>query len=119
MSTHYNPEDYEVGQDAVRALHAIRIKIVEYQRATHDAVAVHHARTAPIMDAFKSLLIDACNYHALTISASQDAERAIQACKVAEEALAESKRPFTAQMEMQNRRIIALQAEVDELRKRA
>lgn len=104
-------------QSAVRALNAVRASVVAFQVSIDDEDwRVEHAKIASITDVVQGLIVDAHNYHELAVSAGADAERAIQACKVAEEALAESKRPFTAQMEMQNRRIIALQATIDVLR---
>lgn len=101
-------------QSAIKALAEVRRLIVTYRRRVDDW-RIEHAQAAPIVDVVAGLIADAETIDALYWK-HDGRERKLQERIVKlEYDLAESKRPFTAQMDMQNRRIIALTAELDRL----
>jgi len=110
----------EAGQEAVKALAKLRKRIVAYRCRVdgEDDPRTHHARTSPIDEVVGDVLLDIHNMDVLASSASNDATRAIERADAAEEALAEAKRPFTAQMEMQNKRIVGLNGQIEQLERR-
>lgn len=106
----------ETQQDAIKLLAQIRALIVSYRCKGVKDWRRTHARTADIIDVVNGVLADALAIDALHAAADKDATRLAEKNEELREKLAESKRPFSAQMEMQNRRIIALTAELDLLR---
>lgn len=103
-------------QQAVRVLAAIRMTIVEYRMTQADDWRVDHARTASMIDVIGGLIADSKATDAHWRAADKTVVPLRDEISRLKDELAESKRPFSAQMEMQNRRIIALTAEVDRLR---
>lgn len=111
-------ESYIAGEDlaAIRGLAEVRRLIAAYWQQTECDWRPDFALTAPIADVVRGLIADA----EVTDRCFEDAQKRndplhdeITSLK---EALAESKRPFSAQMEMQNRRIIDLTAQLDRLK---
>lgn len=103
-------------QSAVRVLAEVRRMIVAYRKRIDQDWRQHHAETAPLVDVVGGLIADAeaiNMLHEQELRANTPLREKVE--KLRDE-LAESKRPFSAQMEMQNRRIIALTAELDVLR---
>lgn len=109
------PTPCETHQDATRILNEIRGKIVAYRRECKDW-RYEHAQTDYIVNVVAGLIADARAIDALHEASAKAEDRLEERIKALESKLAESKRPFSAQMEMQNRRIIALTAELDKLR---
>lgn len=111
----------DAGQEAIKALADVRRRIVVYREKEDgpDDVRTHHAKTASIGEVVGELMIDIHNMDVLAETAGADTERAITRAKKAEEDLAEAKRPFTAQMEMQNKRIIGLNGQLEVALERA
>ena len=103
-------------QAAVRALAEVRRLIVAYHKRGHCDWRPHHARTDSIVNVVAGLVADAEATNALYDSIDKNLRPLEEENKRLREALAESKRPFTAQMEMQNRRIIELTAQLDKAR---
>lgn len=101
---------------ATRALCEVRKLIVEYHKSQHCDWRPHHARTDYIVNVVAGLIADAKAIDALHAASDKRLRKLEEENARLREQLAESKRPFSAQMEMQNRRIIALTAELDALR---
>jgi hypothetical protein len=108
----------ETHQDALRILNQIRGKIIAYRYKEKDW-RFKHAQEAHIVNVVTGLIADAEAIDALHDAANNDATRLADENMRLRDELAEHKRPFSAQMEMQNRRIIALTAELDKLRNEA
>ena len=106
----------ETHQDALRIIAEIRRMICAYRREEVRDWRYKHATEECIVNVVAGLIADARAIDKLHEAASNDATRLAEQNTTLRERLAESKRPFSAQMEMQNRRIIALTAELDELR---
>lgn len=102
-------------QGAVRALAEVRRMIVAYRSLEDDDWRYQHAQSDYIVNVVGGLIADAMAIDALALADHQEVQPLRDRIASLKEELAESKRPFTAQMEMQNRRIIALTAEVDRL----
>ena len=112
------PESAQTEQGAIRALAEVRRLIVAYRKSDVPEDLdwrVHHARTDYIVNVVAGLIADAKAIDAFNDSTTRETEPLRDRIKALEEKLAESKRPFTAQMRMQNNRIIGLTAEVDRL----
>ena len=108
---------YDFGdQSLIRCINQLRRMIVDYRKRADDDWRVHHAREDHIINVVAGLIADAEAMDALYDAADKVAEPLRKKIESLEEQLAESKRPFTAQMEMQNRRIIALTAELDQIK---
>lgn len=101
-------------RSAIKALAEVRRLIVEYRK--DDEWRCHHARTDHIINVVAGLIADAIAIDAHSLAEHRLIEPMREKMASLKEQLAESKRPFTAQMEMQNNRIIGLTAEVDRLR---
>lgn len=96
-------------------LNRIRGMIIAYRFERKDW-RFKHAQEDCLINVVAGLLADARAIDEHADSAEDDATRlALQVTKLTDD-LAEAKRPFSAQMEMQNRRIIALTAELDRLK---
>jgi hypothetical protein len=106
-------------QDAIRALTAVRKMIVAYwdRDKLVDDWRPAFAQSAGIVDVVAGLIADAIAIDELRERADSRARKLGEENERLKEALAESKRPFSAQMEMQNRRIIALTEELDLLKR--
>ena len=102
-------------QAATRALAEVRRLIVAFHKKEDGDWRVEHARSDYIVNVVAGLIADAEAIYALHTASDREVTPLRERIAKLEEALAESKRPFSAQMEMQNRRIIALTAEVDRL----
>lgn len=103
-------------QRAVHALAVVRQLIVAFhKRDSGGDWRVAHARSDYIVNVVAGLIADAVAIYALYHVTDQQRGPLLERIKQLEDDLLESKRPFTAQMEMQNRRIIALNLEVERL----
>jgi hypothetical protein len=102
-------------QTAVRALAEVRRLIVAYRKKEYEDWRVDHARTDNIVNVVAGLIADASAIDALQARALRETEPLRDKIAELKDQLAESKRPFSAQMEMQNKRIIGLTAEIDRL----
>ena len=102
--------DESTDQGAIKALANVRAQIVRYRHDPDDPEPwrEHHAKTAPIVDVVAGLIADATVIDELHESADARAEKLAKENERLCEELAESKRPYTAQMTMLNRRIIDL-----------
>lgn len=110
------PKPCETHQDATRILNEIRQLIVAYRRSQVRDWRYKHAQTDYLVNVVAGLIADATvidKLHHASDKAATKLEDEVQRLK---SDLAESERPFSAQMEMQNRRIIALTSELDQLR---
>lgn len=104
-------------QSAIRALAEVRRLIVAYRRTDdYEDWRANHARTDYIVNVVAGLIADAKAIDALYTIADRQVTPLRARIAELEEALAESRRPFTAQMEMQNKRIIGLNAEIERLK---
>lgn len=111
------PGDGTHEQQAVRALAEVRRLIVAYRKQGdgYDDWRVTHARTDYIVNVVAGLIADAKAIDALHHAADRKVTPLREEIAQLKEALAESKRPFTAQMEMQNNRIIGLNQQIEGL----
>lgn len=100
------------------AVTQIREMVADYWKRGGDQVREGRARSLPIDAVIAGLLADLRNMERLYESECKAHDPLRDQIARLRDDLAESKRPFTAQMEMQNRRIIALTAEVDALRRK-
>lgn len=100
-------------QTAVKKLAAIRKAIIAYYQKDYEDWRLEHAESADIVDVVNGLIADSNAAWSMFYTADSGREVLIKKIEKLKDDLAESRRPFTAQMEMQNRRIIALQREVD------
>lgn len=101
-------------QSAVKTLARIRQMVVNYLQETDDDWRVHVAKTDHLINVVAGVLADAKINHGLALRAfSRENEMHQKVLKLLDD-LKEAKRPFTAQMEMQNRRIIDLTRQLDE-----
>jgi hypothetical protein len=101
-------------QAATKALADVRGLIIAYRkRADCEDWRTPHAKTAPIVDVVAGLIADAEAIDGLFKHADARVRPLEDQVAKLREELAESKRPFSAQMEMQNRRIIDLTAKLD------
>ncbi len=106
----------ETHQDAVKILNEIRQLIVAYRRGQVRDWRYKHAQTEYIVNVVAGLIADAKAIDKLHHAANKAATKLEEQVAQLKSNLEESKRPFTAQMTMQNRRIIALTEELDRLR---
>jgi hypothetical protein len=104
-------------QAAVRALAEVRRLIVAYRKDEFEDWRVDHAQTDYIVNVVAGLIADAEAIDALHLESDRQVTPLREKIIALEEQLAESKRPFTAQMEMQNNRIIGLNAEIERLKR--
>jgi inactivated superfamily I helicase len=88
----------------------LRDKVRAYYERQGDETGMHFAATLTLPELLDYVLKNLSDSDAMCASAGADAERAIRLARQAEDALAEAKRPFTEQMERQNRTIIELNA---------
>ena len=103
-------------QAATRALADVRRLVVDHHRKNNDMDwRLHHAQTDYIVNVVAGLIADAEAIYALSLREHREIEPLRRKIKELESALAESKRPFSAQMEMQNKRIVGLNAEIERL----
>lgn len=103
-------------QDAVRALAAVRRLIVAYRKhADCKDWRTHHAQTDCIVNVVAGLIADAQAIDALHLASDRAVTPLREQIATLKAQLAESRRPFTAQMAMQNNRIIGLNAEIERL----
>jgi hypothetical protein len=103
-------------QDAIKALAEIRAMICRYRREDVRDWRYKHAQEAHIVNVVAGLIADATAIDKLHDAANNDATRLSDENIRLRDELAEHKRPMTAQMLMQNRRIIALTEELDKLK---
>lgn len=103
-------------QTAVRILADVRRLIVEYRKRRDKDWRVSHAQSDSLVNVVAGLIADAEAIGDLFDQTESRSGKLEEANRKLRDELAESKRPFSAQMEMQNRRIIALTAELDQLR---
>lgn len=103
-------------QSAVKALAEVRRLIVVYRKSA-DAQdwRTPHAQESHIVNVVGGLIADAKAIDELFAAADRRVRPLEEEVERLRGELAESKRPFTAQMTMQNNRIVALNAEVDRL----
>lgn len=114
-----NGSDAPGEQSAVRVLAEIRHMIVSYRKRStvaDECWRSHHAETAPLVDVVGGLIADADVIDMMYKQVDKEVTPLKERIKKLQDDLEESKRPFTAQMLMQNRRIIALTEELDKLR---
>ena len=106
-------------QSATQVLAQARSMIVachERQGFGQEDWRAEHARTAHFLDVLGGLIADNEAIYEMYAKADKIVGPLREEIETLREALAESKRPLSAQMEMQNRRIIALTAELDRLK---
>lgn len=105
-------------QGATRALAEVRRRIVEYRKSEGgewDDWRIQHAQTDSIENVVGGLIADAAAYLKAYEQSYQATSPLSEEIAKLKDELAESKRPFSAQMEMQNRRIIDLNGQVERL----
>lgn len=111
------PADDANERSAVAALARVRAQIVEhYQVKNESDWRLDFARTQRIENVVAGMLADVQASDEFSFSCQNDDGKLRDRIADLEEKLAEAKRPFTAQMEMQNRRIIAQTAQLDAYR---
>lgn len=110
------PTPVENEQTATRALAVVRQLIVAYYEEGPCDWRPRHAKTDYIVNVVAGLIADSRAVNALYERGEKQLRPLEDQIEQLREELAESKRPFTAQMVMQNRRIIALNSEVDALK---
>lgn len=108
------PSSSSEEQAAIRALARVRELIVSYHREDGDPEdwRVLHAQTSYIVNVVEGLIVDAKAIDALHRTGEKQLEPLRKKIQELEEALDEAKRPFTAQMQMQNNTIIQQNAEI-------
>ena len=102
-------------QSATRVLAKVRSMIIDYRKRRYHDWRIQHAQSSTLVDVVAGLIADAEAIDRLFDEADKRARKLQDENSRLREELAESKRPFSAQMEMQNRRIIALTNELDRL----
>ena len=113
------PKPCETHQDAVRILNEIRQMIVVYRRGQVRDWRLEHAQTDYIVNVIAGLIADATVIDALHDRSHKDAARLEERVQKLEADLEGAKRPFAAQMEMQNRRITDLTFQLERLQVQA
>lgn len=108
-------EPIEGPQDAIKALAEIRRLIVAYRRESDKDWRVKHAREQHIVNVVAGLIADARAIDALHDAAQKGLAPLKDEIERLKSDLAEKKRPLEPQMEMQNRRITALNSQVADL----
>lgn len=103
-------------QDAVRILHELRQMIVRYRRKHDRDWRVRHAQTEYIVNVVAGLIADARAIDRLHAATFHENLRLTEQVKKLKADVDEGRRPFTAQMEMQNRRITALNEQIQRMR---
>lgn len=108
------PPIEDPGQAAVCALSEVRRLIIAHLEEDEDW-RLHHAETDYIVNVVAGLCADSKAIVACFMAGEKQLEPLREKIKRLEEDLAESKRPFTAQMQMQNNTITRLNEEIARL----
>jgi hypothetical protein len=101
----------------MRAIAAVRQMLTDYWKSEGDEYEARRASVAaPLDEVVAKVLADLKTFEKMYLAevGGKDSLRA-QIAKLKDD-LADMRRPMTAQMEMQNRRIVALTAELDRFR---